>query len=83
MREAHNHAAIGLKNRLFGIREEWIDRCAAAEASPPEQNLDHVIRVALPWIDHYNNSQPHSSLGYLTPGAWRGRDQARITSLSV
>ncbi len=46
-------------------------------------NLDHVIRVALPRIDHYNNSRPHSSLGYLTPAAWRERDRARITSLSV
>lgn len=46
-------------------------------------NLDHVIRVAGPWIDHYNNRRPHSSLGYLSPAAWRERDQARITSLTV
>ena len=46
-------------------------------------NLVHVIRVAIPWIDHYNNSRPHSSLGYLTPAAWRERDRARIISLSV
>jgi hypothetical protein len=46
-------------------------------------NLDHVIRIAGPWIDHYNNRRPHSSLGYLSPAAWRERDQARITSLSL
>lgn len=45
-------------------------------------NLDHVIRVVGPWIDHYNNRRPHS-LGYLSPAVWRERDRARITSLSV
>ena len=61
------------------------------------QNLQARVRVAAPirarwrtdsttvgpWIDHYNNRRPHSSLGYLSPAAWRERDQARITSLSV
>ncbi len=42
-----------------------------------------VIEVVGPWIEHYNNRRPHSSLGYLSPAAWRERDQARITSLIV
>lgn len=46
-------------------------------------NLEHVSRIVLPWIDGYNESRPHSSLGYLTPAEWRKRDLARITSLSV
>lgn len=25
------------------------------------------------WIGHYNETRPHSSLGYLTPVAWRER----------
>jgi len=45
--------------------------------------LDKVIRVVSPWIEHYNNRRPHSSLGYLSPAAWREREEARITSLTV
>jgi len=45
--------------------------------------LEEVVKTAGPWIDNYNNRRPHSSLNYLTPAAWRERDQARITSLSV
>ena len=29
------------------------------------------------WIRHYNETRPHSSLGYLTPTAWRER-QAKL-----
>lgn len=45
--------------------------------------IDEVAAVISKWIDRYNNERPHSSLGYLTPAAWRERDKARITSLSV
>jgi putative transposase len=31
------------------------------------------------WIRHYNEMRPHSSLGYLTPAAWRER-QAQLTA---
>lgn len=45
--------------------------------------IDEATAVISRWIDHYNNRRPHSSLGYLSPAAWREREQARITSLSV
>lgn len=45
--------------------------------------LDEATSVISAWIEHYNTQRPHSSLGYLTPAAWRERDEARITALSV
>jgi putative transposase len=45
--------------------------------------LEEVVMTVGPWIDNYNNRRPHSSLSYLSPAAWRERDQARITSLTV
>lgn len=45
--------------------------------------FDEVLRVVGPWIDNYNNRRPHSSLGYLSPAAWREREEARTTSLTV
>jgi putative transposase len=47
------------------------------------ETLDEVIRVVSSWIDHYNNHRPHSSLGYLSPAAWRDRYESRIRSLPV
>lgn len=35
--------------------------------------------VITAWIRHYNETRPHSSLGYLTPTAWRQR-QAQLTA---
>ena len=45
--------------------------------------LEEVVKTVGPWIDNYNNLRPHSSLGYLSQAAWREREQARITSLTV
>jgi len=45
--------------------------------------LEEATTVISAWIQRYNTERPHSSLGYLTPAAWRERDQARITALSV
>ncbi|MGI8737292.1 MAG: integrase core domain-containing protein, partial [Candidatus Eremiobacter antarcticus] len=35
------------------------------------------------WINRYNTQRPHSSLGYLTPSAWRAKAQAQISALPV
>lgn len=35
--------------------------------------------VITTWVRHYNETRPHSSLGYLTPTAWRER-QAQLTA---
>jgi putative transposase len=35
------------------------------------------------YVRHYNHIRPHSSLQYLTPVAWRQRQEAEITSLAV
>ncbi|MDB5070600.1 MAG: transposase [Candidatus Eremiobacteraeota bacterium] len=35
--------------------------------------------VITTWIRHYHETRPHSSLGYLTPAAWRER-QAKQTA---
>jgi putative transposase len=45
--------------------------------------LEEATAVINVWIDRYNNQRLHSSLGYLTPAAWRERDEAQITALSV
>jgi putative transposase len=45
--------------------------------------LNEVLKTVGPWIENYNYRRPHSSLNYLSPAAWRERDQARITSLTV
>jgi len=45
--------------------------------------LEEVLKTVGLWIENYNNRRPHSSLGYLSPAAWRELNQARITSLSV
>jgi putative transposase len=61
-------------NKTFKRECVWQHRFAS---------LDDVIRTAGPWIDHYNNRRPHSSLGYLSPAAWRESEKARTTSLIV
>lgn len=45
--------------------------------------LEEATAVISAWINRYNNRRLHSSLGYLTPAAWRERDEARITALTV
>jgi putative transposase len=45
--------------------------------------LEEATVVISAWIDRYNNRRLHSSLGYLTPAAWRERDEAQITALRV
>lgn len=52
----------------------WQNRFATLEEATP------IIRA---WIARYNTQRPHSSLGYLTPAAWRERDQEKITALCV
>ncbi|GAC1411437.1 MAG: hypothetical protein NVSMB64_21210 [Candidatus Velthaea sp.] len=32
------------------------------------------------WIRHYNETRPHSRLGYLTPTAWREQQSLEISA---
>lgn len=45
--------------------------------------IEEATTVISAWIDHYNRSRPHSALGYLTPEAWRTRNDDQITALRV
>lgn len=54
-----------------GERTEWD---SAYELSDPARKT-----VITAWIRRYNETRPHSSLGYLTPAAWRKR-QAQLTA---
>jgi len=50
----------------------WQHRFASlAEATP----------IITTWIQRYNTERPHSSLGYLTPAAWRAKAEAQISAL--
>lgn len=40
---------------------------------------DEARATITAWIRHYNETRPHSSLGYLTPAAWRER-QTQLTA---
>lgn len=52
----------------------WQHRFASlAEAAP----------IITAWIQRYNTQRPHSSLGYLTPAAWRAKAEAQISALPV
>ena len=47
------------------------------------QTIEQATAVISRWIDRYNTTRPHSSLGYLSPAPWREQNETRITSLSV
>jgi len=46
-------------------------------------SLNEATPIITSWINRYNTQRPHSSLGYLTPSAWRAKAQAQISALPV
>jgi putative transposase len=43
------------------------------------ETYDEAKATITAWVRHYNESRPHSSLGYVPPSVWRER-QAKITA---
>jgi len=58
---------VGYAERLIGsIRRECLDHIIIGN----ERGLRRVLRA---YVQYYNDVRPHSSLGYLTPAAFKAK----------